>query len=377
MNKISDFLPEHIRGLSAYVPGKPVRQAERESGIRCIKMASNENPFGPSPLAIAAIRQAANSTNFYPDNDANDLRRTLADFHSVDPEQILVTDGSTALIDIIARTFLVPGLNAVTSERSFVVYKIVTRSAGGTLLEVPMREDCFDLDAMLGAITLETRVVYVANPNNPTGTMFFADALDRFIERVPQHVMIALDEAYSDYAEFHARKTGKLYSRSIEHVKQGRENLVVLRTFSKAHGLAGLRVGYGVGDPQMLRYFAQVRTAFSVSGVGEAAALAALRDDSHIRMSVERNAEGVAYLTPRLRELGFRVVPTTANFVYLESPENPGDLGYRVQNEGCIIRSLVPWGIPNALRITVGTPEQNKTLIEALKRVLQRVPSAR
>src|SRR5690348_1428445 len=191
MNKISDFLPEHIRGLSAYVPGKPVRQAEHESGIRCIKMASNENPFGPSPLAIAAIRQAANSTNFYPDNDANELRRALSDIHSVDPEQILVTDGSTALIDIIARTFLAPGLNALTSERSFVVYKIVTRSAGGTLIEVPMREDCFDLDAMLGAITPETRVVYVANPNNPTGTMFFADALDRFIERVPQHVMIA------------------------------------------------------------------------------------------------------------------------------------------------------------------------------------------
>ncbi|HEU5231980.1 MAG TPA: histidinol-phosphate transaminase [Terriglobales bacterium] len=381
--KISDLVREHIRGLSAYVPGKPVRQAERESGIRCIKMASNENPFGPSPLAIAAIRQAANSTNFYPDNDANDLRCALAERHSVEPEQILVTDGSTALIDIIARSFLAPGLNAITSERSFIVYKMVTRSVGGTLIEVPMRDDHFDLNAILAAITPETRIVYIANPNNPTGTMFFADALDRFVERVPQHVMIALDEAYSDYAEFHARKKSEVYSRSIEHVKQGRENVVVLRTFSKAHGLAGLRVGYGMGDPKMLRYFAQVRTAFSVSGIGEAAALAALRDEAHIRLSVERNAEGVAYLTPRLRELGFRVVPTTANFIYLETAENPSELGRRVQNEGCIIRSLVPWGIPNALRITVGTPEQNRTLIESLKRVLkglqadlkQRVPS--
>lgn len=375
MTKISDFVPEHIRGLSAYVPGKPVREAERESGIRCIKMASNENPFGPSPLAIAAIRQIATSTNFYPDNDANELRRALAEHHSIEPEQILVTDGSTALIDIIARIFLAPGLSAVTSERSFVVYKMVTRSAGGTLVEVPMREDCFDLDGILAAIAPETRVVYLANPNNPTGTMFFAEALDRFVERVPQHVLIALDEAYSDYAEFYARKTGAVYSRSIDYVKQGRENVVVLRTFSKAHGLAGLRVGYGMGDPQMLRYFAQVRTAFSVSGIGEAAAVAALRDEAHIRLSIERNAEGVAYLTPRLRELGFRVVPTTANFIYLETSQDPAELGKRIQNEGCIIRSLVPWGIPNALRITVGTPEQNKTLVQALKRVLESVPN--
>lgn len=377
MKKISDFVPEHIRGLSAYVPGKPVRQAERESGIRCIKMASNENAFGPSPLAIAAIRQAANSTNFYPDNDANDLRRALAEHHGVQPEQILVTDGSTALIDIIARTFLAPGLNAVTSERSFVVYKIVTRSAGGTLIEVPMREDCFDLDAILGAITPDTRVVYIANPNNPTGTLFYADTLDHFIESVPEHVMIALDEAYSDYAEFHARRAGRTYTRSIEYVKAGRENVLVLRTFSKAHGLAGLRVGYGIGDPQMLRYFAQVRTAFSVSGIGEAAAAAALRDQAHVRMSVERTGEGVAYLTPRLRELGFRVVPTTANFIYLETHDNPAELGRRIQDQGCIIRSLVAWGIPNALRVTVGTPEQNKTLIEALKKVLSPMASRR
>src|ERR1700747_1930985 len=145
MKRIADFVPEHVRALSAYVPGKPVRQAERESGIRCIKMASNENPFGPSPLAIAAIRQAATGVNFYPDNDANELRVVLADHHGVQPEQILVTDGSTALIDIIARTLLVPGLNAVTSERSFIIYPIVTRSAGGRLIEVPMRDDCFDL----------------------------------------------------------------------------------------------------------------------------------------------------------------------------------------------------------------------------------------
>ncbi|HWC18684.1 MAG TPA: aminotransferase class I/II-fold pyridoxal phosphate-dependent enzyme, partial [Terriglobales bacterium] len=198
-------------------------------------------------------------------------------------------------------------------------------------------------------------------------------ALDRFVEKVPEHVMIVLDEAYSDYAEFHARNSGQVYSRSIAHVRQGRQNVIVLRTFSKAHGLAGLRVGYGLGDPQMLRYFAQVRTAFSVSGIAEAGAIAALKDEAHIRMSIERNAEGVAYLIPRLQAMGFRVVPTTANFIYLETTEDPTQLCRRIQNEGCILRSLVPWGIRNGIRITVGTPEQNRILIDALSKVLRPV----
>ena len=373
MKKIEDFVPAHIRALSKYVPGKPVRQAERESGVRCIKMASNENPFGPSPLAIAAIRQAAPAINFYPDNDANHLRLVLAEHHRVEPEQILVTDGSTALIDILARTLLAPGLNAVTSKNSFIIYSIVTHAAGGRLIEVPTRADGFDLDAILSAITPETRVAYIANPNNPTGTMFYADELDGFIERVPPHVMIALDEAYSDYGEFYSRKHNQTYSRSIAWVRKGRQNVIVLRTFSKAHGLAGLRVGYGIGDPQMLRYFAQMRTAFSVSTVGEAGAIAALKDEAHIRLSVERNSEGVEYLTPPLREMGFRVVPTAANFIYLGTSEDPTQLAGRIQNEGCIVRSLAPWGIPNALRVTVGTPDQNRLFLDAVARVLRPV----
>jgi len=373
MKKIFDFVPEHIRALSGYVPGKPVRQAERESGIRCIKMASNENPFGPSPLAVAAIRQVAEGVNFYPDNDANELRRLLAERHGVQPEQILITDGSTALIDIIARTLLAPGLNAVTSERSFIVYPIVTRSSGGRLIEVPMRDDRFDLEGILAAVTSETRVIYIANPNNPTGTMFYADALDKFVDSVPERVMVVLDEAYSDYAEFYARRNQRTYSRSVDYVRQGRQNVIVLRTFSKAHGLAGLRVGYGVGDPQMLRYFAQVRTAFSVSVVAEAGAVAAMRDDAHIRLSVERNAEEVDYLTPQLREMGFRVVPTCANFIYLEALEDAPKLAQRIQNEGCIVRNLAPWGIPNGLRISVGTPDQNRILVNAITRALRPV----
>jgi histidinol-phosphate aminotransferase len=372
--KITDFVPAHIQALSKYVPGKPVRQAERESSVPCIKMASNENPFGPSPLALTAIREAASCTNFYPDNDANELRFALAEHHGVNPEQILAIDGSTALIDIVARTLLGPGLNAVTSERTFIVYANVSRAAGGRLIQTRMERNTFDLRAIAAAITRETRIAYIANPNNPTGTMFYADELDEFMSSVPDHVMVLLDEAYCDYAEFYADRAGKKYSRSIDYVRNGRENVLVLRTFSKAHGLAGLRVGYGIGHPEMLRYFAQLRTAFSVSAVAEAGALAALRDEAHVRLSVERNAEGAEYLLPRLTELGFRVVPTTANFVYLETREDPTQLARRVQNEGCIIRSLAPWGIPNALRISIGTPEQNRALVEALARVISSKP---
>jgi histidinol-phosphate aminotransferase len=374
MKKISDFVPENIRALSAYVPGKPLRQAERESGVRCIKMASNENPFGPSPRAVEAIRAAANEVNFYPDNDANELRRALAEQHELEPEQVLITDGSTALLDIIARTLLAPGLNAVTGARSFVVYRTVTRAAGATLIEVPTAADGFDLPAIASSIDDSTRVVYIANPNNPTGTIFYADKLDRFLASVPSTALIVLDEAYCDYGDYFAKRAGKKYSSSLDYVRRRQQNVVVLRTFSKAHGLAGLRVGYALGDAEMLRYFAHVRTAFSVSHVAEAGALAALRDPEHIRMSVERNEEGISFLVPRLTEMGFRVVPTAANFLYMETSENPAEIVKRVQNEGCIIRSLVPWGIPNALRISVGTAEQNRVLIEALTRVMSTSP---
>lgn len=368
---IEDFIPEHIRALSAYVPGKPVRQAERESGVRCIKLASNENPFGPSPQAVAAISGAASVTNFYPDNEATELRSLLAEKHAVKPQQILVTDGSTALLDMLARMLLAPGLNAVTSERSFIVYSIVTRLCGAKLVQAPMSAYTFDLEALARAIDGSTRLVFIANPNNPTGTMFFANELERFLSRVPDHVMIVLDEAYYDYGEYHARKMGRTYSRSMQYVAEGRKNVIVLRTFSKAHGLAGLRVGYGIADAQIVSYLSQIRTAFSVSVPAEAGAIAAVKDEAHIRMAVERNAEGVAFLFPRLQEMGFRVVPTTANFLYIESAEDANALAARIQEGGCIVRSLVAWGIPNALRITVGTPEQNRILIDAISKALK------
>jgi histidinol-phosphate aminotransferase len=372
MNKsILDLIPEHIRHLTGYVAGKAIKQARRESGVPVIKLASNENPLGPSPLAMEAIRRVASQVNLYPDADSVDLRRELARRHGLRPEQILLADGSLGLLDVLARTLAGPGLNCVTSERSFISYPIVTRAAGAELIAIPLRQDAYDLDAIAAAINDQTRVVFLANPNNPTGTMFDAEATEAFLRRAPDHVLVVLDEAYYDFAQYFAAQRGIAYTRSLDHVRAGRPNLLVLRTFSKAHGLAGLRLGYGCGDPELLQYFARVRNAFSVSAVAEAAGLAAIQDEVHVRRSVENNAVGAAWLTSRFVELGLRAVPTSANFVYFEIDEDADAFAQRMQSEGVIVRSLVPWGIPNGIRVTIGTPEQNEQFFAALKKVMR------
>ena len=372
MNKtVLDQIPEHIRALAGYVPGKPLRQAQLESKVAMIKLASNENPFGPSPLALEAIREAAAEVNLYPDNDASELRQALAERHQLVAEQVFIADGSLGILDVVARTLLVPGTNCVSSERSFISYPMITRSIGAKFIEIPMRHDGYDLDAIAAAINEQTRVVILANPNNPTGTMFDADATEAFLNRVPESVLVILDEAYSDFAEYFARQRGITYSRSFEYVRAGRLNVLVLRTFSKAHGLAGIRLGYACGNPELLRYFARVRNSFSVSVVAEAAGLAAIRDLAHIRKTIENNAVGAAWLMERFKELGIQAVPTSANFIYFTVDEDANAFTKRMQTEGVIVRSLVPWGAPNAVRVSIGTPEQNETFSRALKKVVR------
>jgi histidinol-phosphate aminotransferase len=368
---VLDLIPAHIRNLKGYVPGKAARQAQLESGVAMIKLASNENPYGPSPRALEAIHNTAPQVNFYPDNDATELRVELARRHGLKPEQIFLADGSLGLLDIIARTLLEPGLNCISSERSFISYPIVTGAAGGELIPTLMRNDAYDLDAIAAAINNKTRVLILANPNNPTGTMFDADATDEFLRRVPEHVLVVLDEAYSDFASYFAEGRGITYSRSMDYVRAGRRNIIVLRTFSKAHGLAGLRIGYGCGDPELFQYFGRVRNSFSVSVLAEAAGLAAIRDEGHIRRTVENNAQGAAWLYPQFAELGLRAVPTSANFIYFEVDEDADAFSRRMQAEGIIVRSLVPWGIGNGIRVTIGTPEQNERFVRALHKVVR------
>ena len=369
MSDFSQLVPQHVRNLGGYTPGKSLRQAQRESRMNCIKMASNENPFGPSPMAVVAMQAALAESNFYPDNDVSDLRQKLAEHHQVQPEQIVPTAGSTALLGIIARTLLSPGLNAVTSQLSFIVYPIATQAAGGTLVQVSMRNHGYDLDAIAAAVDRNTRIIYLSNPNNPTGTLATPEEVDRFVDRLPDHVITILDEAYSDFAQYFATTRGVSYSRALDYVKQGRK-VVVLRTFSKAHGLAGIRVGYGIGPAELMSYFARMRTTFSVSVVAQAAAVAALEDQAHTRKALENNAEQAQRLTEGMAEFGYRVVPTWANFLYCELGEDAAAVASRLLAEGVIIRPLGPWGAPNAIRITIGTPKQNEIFLKAFKKVM-------
>jgi histidinol-phosphate aminotransferase len=370
---ILDLIPSHIRALGPYVPGKPIRQAERESGLEMIKMASNENPLGPSPLALEAVRAAAAEVNFYPDIDATELRGALAARHNLALEQVFVADGSTPLLHILAQIFLRPGLNCISSKRSFIIYPIAVGAAGGEYITIPTRNDGYDLDAIAAAINEDTRLVILANPNNPTGTMFDAEAAEAFLRRVPEHVLVVLDEAYSDFAQYFAGLRGITWSRSFDYVRAGRANVVVLRTFSKAYGLAGLRLGYACGHPELLRALARVRSSFSISALAEAAGLAAIRDEAHVRRTLENNAAGNIWLMEHFAELGLRAVPTSANFIYFETEENAHTVSERMQAEGVVVRPLVPWGIENGIRVTIGTPEQNERFLQALKKAVTQV----
>ena len=374
MTEFSKLVPAHVRKLGSYKAGKPRRQAELESGVRCIKLASNENPFGPAPLAIAAIKAATPEVNFYPDTGATELAARLAEIHELDPSQVLVTAGSTTFLEILARTLLGPGLNAITSKLSFIVYPIVTNATGAHLIELPMRSDGYDLDSILAAIDGNTRLVYIANPNNPTGTVLEAAAIDRFLDRVPSHVITVLDEAYYDFASYFAAERGFDYSHSLDYVRAERP-VMVLRTFSKAHGLAGLRVGYGMGPAELIGYLARMKPAFMVSSLGEAGALAALADADHVQRAVENNAAGAKLLAPAIAEMGIRVVPTWANFLFCDTGEDVLPLCRALQQDGVIVRPLtVPWEAPNAFRVTIGTPEQDQQFLAALRRVRSRIP---
>jgi histidinol-phosphate aminotransferase len=368
------LVPGHLHNLPSYAPGKPLRQAELESGVRCIKMASNENPFGPSPLAIEAIKAASHEIHFYPDHGVTELTARLAELHEVNPDQILVTAGSTTFLELIARTLLGPGLNAVTSKLSFIVYPIVTRVTGAHFIEVPTLNDGFDLDAILEAVDGNTRVVYIANPNNPTGTVLDAAAIDRFLDRLPAHVITVLDEAYYDYASYFAAQRGLDYSHSLQYVRAERP-VVVLRTFSKAHGLAGMRVGYGMGPAELISYIARMKPAFMVPSLAETAALAALADAAHVQRSVKANAAGEKVLRDAISEMGIRVVPTWSNFLFCHVGEDVTNLCHLLQEDGVIVRPMNgPWGAPDAFRVTIGTREHNQRFLEALKRARARIP---
>lgn len=375
MSRFSDLLSPGARELSQHSPPPPRSQSSAGSQPRLIRLDSNENPLGPSPRAVEALRFALANAHLYPDDDCSELRSKLAAKHGIPIEQTLVTAGSTGFLSILCQTLLGPGVNAVTSERSFVIYSSLVRATGAELIEARMREYKFDLAAILAAINSNTRLVLLANPNNPTGTMLEAGEVEQFLARVPGHVVVVLDEAYYEYAEHLATMRGVIYSRSLDYLRQGAA-VVVLRTFSKVHGLAGLRVGYGFGPPELLTYCAQMRTTYSVASVAEAAALAAMDDQDHIGRTLQLNAEQIQVLSQGLTGLGYRVVPTWANFIYFDVRkedredvrEDARDFATRLQREGVVIRPLGIWGAPHSVRVSVGTAEQNQAFLAAVRK---------
>ncbi|HKT86874.1 MAG TPA: histidinol-phosphate transaminase [Candidatus Sulfotelmatobacter sp.] len=368
MSRFFDLVSKPAREMEGYFP--PLPGAQNVPGVqsRLISLDSNENPFGPSPRAIQAMQFVLASANSYPEDDCTELRRKLAAYHDVPSEQVLVTAGSTALIALLCQILLAPGLNAVTSERSFIVYSMAVHATGAQLIETPMREDSIDLGAILTAINEHTRIVFLANPNNPTGTMLSAAEIDRFVAEVPGHVVVILDEAYYDFSQYFAGQRHIQHPKSLDYLRQG-ATVVVLRTFSKAHGLAGLRIGYGIGPAELLAYCARIRNTFSVSSVAQAAALAALDDQNHIKRVVANNAAQAQILGVSLSEMDYRVVPTYGNFLYCDVGQDAASVAEKLRGDGISVRPLGAWGAPSCIRVSIGTPEQNRSFLQSMQRL--------
>ncbi len=362
-----ELVPPYIRELAPYVPGKPIEEVERELNMHAIKLASNENPLGASPLAIAAAQKALVASNRYPDGSGFYLREALAVKHDVPAENIILGGGSTELIDLSARIALVPGDCGVTSYGSFPLYYIAIRATGASYLDVPMRDYQFDLEAIARDLPEEAKLIFLANPNNPTGTRFSADNLETFLAHVPEHILVVLDEAYYDYVD------DLNYSRSIDIVRGGR-NLIVLRTFSKVYGLAGLRIGYGIGPATLLAEMNKIRGPFNTSGVAQAAALAALDDMEHVRRSVESNRAGLAQLASGLHSLKIKFVPSVANFLLVIFGTDTEPLVEELLKHGVIVRPMRWMGFPTAIRVTVGTHEENEKFLRALAEARASLP---
>ena len=351
---------ENIKSISPYVPGKPIEELERELGISgSIKLASNENPLGPSMKAVNAIKKAVTGLNRYPDGSGFYLSQKLAKQLGVDIGQLILGNGSNELIELAVRTFVQPGDEVISADPSFVVYRMITQAAGGTNVIVPCREMTHDLDAMADQITERTRLVFIANPNNPTGTMNTKEEMDRFMARVPDHVLVCVDEAYFEYV------TRADYPDAIDYLREGR-NVLSLRTFSKIYGLAGLRIGYGATRPEVAEMMNKVRQPFNTNSLGQVGALAALSDRKHVERSVTMNNEGKQLLYREFDRLGVQYIPTETNFILFETMRDGKDLYALLLKKGVIVR---PMG-GNRVRVTIGLPEENQRFVAELETVL-------
>jgi histidinol-phosphate aminotransferase len=363
MNQIFDNANQWLNDLVSYIPGKPIEDVARELGLepsQIVKLASNENPLGPSPLAVKAMREALENAHFYPDGGGYHLRSGIAEKYGVGIDHVLLGTGSNEIIEFLGHAFLRPGDNIVTAEHAFVVYKILAKLFGAETVGVPDPNLTHDLPAMAAAINDRTKIVYIANPNNPTGTMVSEAELDRFIDRVPRNVVIALDEAYYEFLP-DPPNTLKYF--------RNHPNVIVLRTFSKIQGLAGLRIGYGLAHEDLIRLLQKTRQPFNVNSIAQAGALAGLRDDEYQIKTREIVRQGREFLQSELGKRKLEYVPSVANFVLLKVG-NGKEVFQNLLKRGMIVRAMDEYKLPEWIRVTVGTPEQNRRFLADLDHVL-------
>jgi histidinol-phosphate aminotransferase len=366
---MSQFGPEYVRAIAPYQAGKPISEVAREFGLdeaSIVKLASNENPFGVPESATQAMAQAAAELGRYPDANAFELKAALASRYDVPAEWITLGNGSNDILEIAAHAFVQNGEAVVYSQYSFAVYALATQGVGGRAIVVPAKEYGHDLDAMAAAIDADTRLVYIANPNNPTGTFIPAPRIEAFLGKVPANVVVVLDEAYNEYLAAENQFESSQWVRKYP-------NLVVSRTFSKAYGLAGLRVGFAIAQPAVTDLMNRIRQPFNVNSLAQAAAIAALNDKPFLEKGAQNNAAGYRQLTAAFDELGLEYVPSFGNFVLVKVGQDEG-AGARVNlallKQGVIVRPVGNYGLPQWLRISIGLPEENAVFIAALKKAL-------
>ena len=365
MNKLSELAPSHIRSIAPYQPGKPISELARELGLDeagIVKLASNENPLGISPLAKQAIADAMAGIALYPDGNAFELKQAICAKFGVEAAQIVPGNGSNDVLEIAARAFLAPGLEAVYSQHAFAVYPLVTQAIGAVGITTPAREFGHDLQAMRAAITEKTRLLFIAIPNNPTGTLLEKAELRAFLKGLPRHVLVVLDEAYDEYLADDRK------SESISWLKEF-DNLIVTRTFSKAYGLAGLRVGFALAHPAVADMMNRVRQPFNVNSMAQAAAAAALNDDDFVRRTRDLNDAGMRQMTEGLNQLGLRYIPSFGNFISFHVAD-AATVNRKLLERGVIVRPIFAYEMPDWLRVSIGLPEENARFLQAMREIL-------
>src|SRR5215467_5422117 len=358
----SDFVPKNIQAITPYKPGKPLEEVERELGIKAIKMASNENPLGPSPRALEAIRHYIDHIELYPDDTGYYLRQKLAARFNVSMDEIILGAGSSDILAMAFNSMLTTDTELLTSQGSFIVYYLLGQAKGCSMVCPPLREFGYDLHAMAERLSSKTRIVLIANPNNPTGTIVRRRDLSDFLKKVPESALVILDEAYFEFV------ADPDYPDSFDYFREGK-NVLIIRTFSKAYGLAGLRIGYGIAKTEIIDTLQKVRMAFNTGSLGQVAAMAALEDQEHVQRTVASNHSELEFLSRELSARRVKYVPTCSNFIFMDLGKPSKDVDPAMLKQGVIIRPMAGWGFPTMIRVSVGTHEQNVKFLQALDSV--------